>query len=128
MGTRSITVFNDSMFSKDGIEICVLYKQYDGYPRGWGAELKRILDGKKITNGISNEETDLGDMGKAVIHIIKEYKRDDLTMMPAGARDAGQNYTYFVSHVGEEIHLEIYESVEQIYEGKLSDFDPAKFE
>ena len=36
MGTRSLTVFNDSWNDE---EIAVFYRQFDGYPAGHGREL-----------------------------------------------------------------------------------------
>jgi len=48
MGTRSITIFKDT----DGEEIAVLYRHFDGCPSGHGAQLKELLAGRKIINGI----------------------------------------------------------------------------
>ncbi len=50
MGTRSIVVFKSEWNNRD---ICVVYRQYDGEPRGRGAELAEFLDGYKIGNGIA---------------------------------------------------------------------------
>src|SRR5687767_2029853 len=49
MGTRSLTIVEEV----GGAEICVLYRQYDGYPTGHGAELKSFLEGIQIVNGLS---------------------------------------------------------------------------
>ncbi len=52
MGTRALT------FVYDGDKPIVnLYRQYDGYPTGHGAELAQFLDGFKIVNGIGAEKT-----------------------------------------------------------------------
>jgi len=54
MGTRALT------FVYDGDKPIVnLYRQYDGYPTGHGAELAQFLDGFKIVNGIGAEKTRL---------------------------------------------------------------------
>lgn len=48
MGTRSITVVKDT----DNNKIIEMYKQYDGYPEGLGAELLGFINSGNMTNGI----------------------------------------------------------------------------
>ena len=52
MGTRSLTVINDAW---DNEEICVLYRQYDGYPEGHGKDLLDFLKGINVVNGINSD-------------------------------------------------------------------------
>ena len=54
MGTRSLTVVRETEGAKD---ICVLYRQMDGYPTGHGAELKEFLAPFTVVNGYSLEDT-----------------------------------------------------------------------
>jgi hypothetical protein len=49
MGTRSITVIKD-----ETTKLVTLYKQYDGYPTGWGQELLDFLKEFTIVNGYSS--------------------------------------------------------------------------
>ena len=53
MGTRSLVVFENS----DGDEVCVVYRQYDGYPEGRGKELVSFLDGRALVNGFGLDGT-----------------------------------------------------------------------
>jgi len=48
MGTRSITVVKDEL----GRKIIEMYKQYDGYPSGFGVELRDFIKSGKLVNGI----------------------------------------------------------------------------
>lgn len=50
MSTHSITVIHDG-----DQPIVQMYKQFDGYPSGHGAELAAFLDGMAIINGIPME-------------------------------------------------------------------------
>jgi hypothetical protein len=50
MGTRSLTIFQEN----DNKEICVMYRQFDGYPDGHGEELARFLSGFTMVNGFNN--------------------------------------------------------------------------
>lgn len=52
MGTRSITVVKD----QNGQKIIEMYKQYDGYPEGLGAELLDFVKSGKLVNGIGSDE------------------------------------------------------------------------
>jgi len=51
MGTRSLTIFTEDI-NDEKAEICVLYRQMDGYPSGHGKDLKKCLEKGKIGNGI----------------------------------------------------------------------------
>ncbi len=50
MGTRCNTIVVD----ESGEILVNLYRQYDGYPDGHGAELAEFLAGKEIINGIGD--------------------------------------------------------------------------
>ena len=56
MGTRSLT----KVFNEEGKEILCLYRQFDGYPTGHGADLKEFLKGMKLTNGYSTNQKEDG--------------------------------------------------------------------
>lgn len=55
MGTRSVTHFIDG--EKDEQVYVRLYRQYDGYPTGHGKELSEFLNGYRVVNGYSSEDT-----------------------------------------------------------------------
>ena len=52
MGTRSLTVFNDTWENE---EIAVFYRQFDGYPEGHGKELLDLLKDMRVVNGMNSE-------------------------------------------------------------------------
>ena len=78
MGTRSITVVFEDHERKN--VLCTIYRQFDGYLSGHGQELKDILSGKKIINGISGETTkdSYNGMGCLSAHLIKMLKGDSI--------------------------------------------------
>lgn len=53
MGTRSLTKFYES---KHGMPFAVMYRQYDGYPRGHGKQLVEFLQSRAWVNGIKSNE------------------------------------------------------------------------
>lgn len=96
MGTRSLTVVLDT----DGKEICVLYRQYDGYPTGHGAELKEFLQGFSVVNGLGtgNPVKIANGMGCLAAQIIANFKAEPggFYLYPSGTRDCGEEYIYTV--------------------------------
>ena len=91
MGTRSLTIFQDSA------EICVMYRQFDGYPEGHGRELATFLSGITITNGRVDGHTANG-LQCLSAQIVAHFKTEpgEFYLMPAGTRDAGEEYRYTV--------------------------------
>ena len=65
MGTRSLTVFNDTWENE---EIAVFYRQFDGYPEGHGTDLLDLLKDMSIVNGMNSKNM------KSKIHAMKTYK------------------------------------------------------
>lgn len=114
MGTRSLTVFKN----EDGQEIAVLYRQFDGYLKGMGKDLKDFLKGKRLTNGIgAGDEANFNGMSDLAVQTIAhlkvsngkhQQKSDRLQkrkhrpligagnyyLYPAGTRDCGEEYIY----------------------------------
>ena len=62
MGTRSLTIFTEKLDDASK-EICVLYRQMDGYPTGHGRDLKECLSKAQLGNGIPGG-LDLSDGSK----------------------------------------------------------------
>lgn len=95
MGTRSLTVIEN-----EGTEICVLYRQYDGYPTGHGAELKSFLEGIQVVNGLNLDEkrTVANGMDCLAAQIVSHFKKEPggFYLHPAGTRDCGEEYIYTV--------------------------------
>ena len=61
MGTRSLTrvieTYKDDRTQKQvKKQLINMYRQYDGYPSGMGADLVEFLDGSKVVNGLSVDD------------------------------------------------------------------------
>ena len=93
MGTRSLTVLYDTKYpEQDAEEIAVLYRQFDGYPDGHGAELDEFLKDMVIVNGISMSENRHIAYGGSCLaaQIIAHFKTEagGFYLHPAGTRAA----------------------------------------
>lgn len=102
MGTRCLTVIKDDT----GEEICVLYRQYDGYPSGHGKELKKFLAGKTIINGYGSEkdyEKHFNGMTCLAASLVAHFKTTigGFYLYPAGTRDTREEYIYEISQTPE---------------------------
>lgn len=108
MGTRSLTVFKDN----DGREICVLYRQFDGYPEGHGAELRNFLRGFKVVNGISVFKPKLANgMGCLAAQVIAHFKTEvgGFYLHPPGTRNIWEEWIYTISYKNGRILVECHE-------------------
>lgn len=125
MGTRSLTIINSNEWGKDE-EICVLYRQFDGYVSVHGQELAKFLDGYTVTNGISRvtERTANGSHCLAA-QIIAHFKTEvgNFYLYPAKTRDIGEEYIYEVTvNADYSVQIKVTESYEGIviFEGSAS--------
>jgi hypothetical protein len=141
VGTRSLTVFE----GEDGTEICVLYRQMDGYPTVHGAALKEFLDGFHIQNGYSfpKPQRAANGMGCLAAQAVAYFKEGigDFYLYPAGTRDCGEEYIYTVYHDG-ELRLRLQAgcvtlfglpgtkqgNMPTLYDGTIADFDPEEIQ
>ncbi len=98
MGTRSLTIVTDE-YQK---ELVVMYRQFDGYPEHHGKELAKFLLYKKVINGIrleDNKENAFNGFGCLAAALVAHFKKDigKIYLYPAGTRDCGQDYIYYIS-------------------------------
>ena len=142
MGTRSLTVVLDS----NECEICVLYRQYDGYPTGHGAELQEFLSGFQIVNGLGSqrEEKIANGMDCLAAQLIAHFKKEagGFYLYPAGTRDCGEEYIYTLYLQSNNLMLRLYggavtyfglpgtkqSSMPVLYDGRVELFDPPTIE
>lgn len=101
VSTRSLTVFEDER----GNEVAVLYKHFDGYPEGWGHELAEFVSTKEIlspTEPGTAVVVPIGsiDMSHLPVQVIAQFapkfEPDEFCLYPAGTRDCGAEYVYYV--------------------------------
>lgn len=99
MGTRCLTVMYETP-NFGGEEIAVLYRQMDGYPDGHGADLTDFLKEFVVVNGIRlSENRKVANGGSCLSAQIVAHFKDGaggFYLHPAGTRDAGEEYIYYV--------------------------------
>lgn len=95
MGTRSLTF----VYNEHNEPILNLYRQYDGYIAGHGAELAEFLAGKKLVNGFGKESRALANgMGCLAASLVANFKETvgGFYIHSVTSTDCGQDYEYHV--------------------------------
>lgn len=137
MGTRSITIMQDLSEKGEIDEIAVLYRQYDGYPSGHGAELAQFLAPFKVVNGFGEETDNVANGADCLAAQIVAHFKDGVGqfyLMKAGTRNVGDEYRYYVYPKDGKVYLRVFETnwngVEQpdsetlLWEGFAEDYKP----
>ncbi len=110
MGTSCLTIFNDSKHQ----EIAVLYTLYDGYMSGHGANLSRLMTGRKMVNGIGPSDSTLNSFnGPACLaaHIVSCLKKriGDHYLFRAYKRNILWEYIYIINvELGKEAQITVF--------------------
>jgi hypothetical protein len=101
MGTRSLTFVYDEQEP-----IINMYRQYDGYPTGHGAELAEFLTQFTMVNGLGINETRKVANGMPCLaaQLVAHFKSEagGFYLYPTSTVDCGQDYEYHVYHNGSE--------------------------
>jgi len=95
MGTRALTF----VYDERGNTILNLYRQYDGYIEGHGAELAEFLAGKTLVNGFGREEKGIANgMGCLAAQMVAHFKDSvgGFYIHSVFETDCGQDYEYHV--------------------------------
>lgn len=112
MGTRSLTIIKNEQDK----EICVMYRQYDGYPEGHGQELRDFVNQFTLVNGISFEDNRVlaNGMNCLAAQLIAHFKTSvgGFYLYPPGTRDCWEEYTYYVYPKGKRVLVSCDESDE----------------
>ena len=89
-----------------------MYRQFDGYPTGHGAELAEFLNGGELVNGLGVERDQLqfNGMGCLAASMIAHFKQTPggFYIHPTDVRDCGQDYEYHVSEKKDGLYVEVY--------------------
>lgn len=104
MGTRALTFVYDS----NDKPIVNLYRQYDGYPTGHGAELAEFLSQfAAITNGIAVGDTrrTANGMGCLAAQLVAHFKDSvgGFYIYSVDSTECGQDYEYHVYQKDQEL-------------------------
>ena len=105
MGTRSLTrvieSWKDEKTNKVKKEkIVCMYRQYDGYPSGMGADLVEFLSGSKVVNGLGiddmNSKRVFNGAGCLAAQLVAHFKEGagGFYLYNPNVKDCGQNYEY----------------------------------
>jgi hypothetical protein len=126
MGTRALT------FVYDGDKPIVnLYRQYDGYPTGHGAELAEFLDGFKIVNGIGAETTRIANgMGCLAAQVVAHFKDSvgGFYIHSVDATECGQDYEYHVYQKDRELRVRVTDRGYNMFGLTMSDTNEGIFD
>jgi hypothetical protein len=105
MSTRALA----KIYDDDGkTVITAIYKHWDGYPEGFGADLEKFASKFTLVNGIpggADKRVVANGMSCFAASLIKEFKDEagDVYIFPPDARDVGEEYTYHVKPDGGKI-------------------------
>ena len=134
MGTRSLTAIQEN-----GREIALIYRQFDGYPTGMGADIKRVLKNIRIVNGITDRNARVANgMECLAAQLVKGVKDGvgNVYLYSPGMRDCGEEYIYTLyvggakqknpHRDGQVLYLKVYYvwGKKTLYNGPLSGFNP----
>jgi hypothetical protein len=128
MGTRCLTIVYDH-----GKPIVNLYRQYDGYPTGHGAELYEFLQQfAAITNGIAVGETrkTANGMGCLAAQLISHFKQSvgGFYIHSVEATDCGQDYEYHVYEKDSELCVMVKDRGSNMFGLTMSDKNECIFD
>lgn len=116
MGTRSLTY----VYSED-TPLINMYRQFDGYPTGHGAELAEFLSGFEIVNGYGEVKPKLANgMGCLAAQLIANFKQSvgGFYIYAVTDNDCGQEYEYHVY----ENRVVVKDPTAVIFEGDYESF------
>jgi hypothetical protein len=115
MGTRSLTfVYSESKSGETAERIINMYRQYDGYPTGHGAELAEFLSMGRLVNGLAltktAEEVVFNGMGCLAASLVANFKQSPggFYCYPVTTEDCGQDYEYHILNIDGEFKIEVY--------------------
>jgi hypothetical protein len=126
MGTRALT------FVYDGDKPIVnLYRQYDGYPTGHGAELAAFLEDFRIVNGIGRETTRVANgMGCLAAQIVAHFKDSvgGFYIHSVDSTECGQDYEYHVYQKDGELRVRVTDRGCNLFGLTMSDTNDSIFD
>jgi len=116
MGTRSLTfIYEDSFPGESTPKLVNMYRQYDGYPTGHGAELAEFL--------LKTEHNGMSCLAASMIAHFKQ-SIGGFYIYPTNSTDCGQEYEYHISENQAEIYETSYDgsSKKEIFNGSWTEF------
>ena len=102
MGTRSLTYVYGDELKEDPKPLINLYRQYDGYVEGHGAELADFLNGMYVVNGLGVQDQDkkiangMGCFAAQLVAHFKDGAGQFYLNTPEVGIDCWQEYEYHI--------------------------------
>lgn len=105
MGTRSLTYVYETYKNDKGQPVSeplvCMYRQFDGYPSGHGADLAEFLNGMTVVNGLGLEENrkvanGMGCLAAQLVAFFKDGPGGFYLHKPVLGRDDWQEFEYHV--------------------------------
>ena len=122
MGTRSLTFVYDEY---ENSKIVNMYRQFDGYPSGHGAELATFLRGSVFVNGYAGKDApQFNGMSCMAAQMVAHFKDGvgGFYLYPTKQTDLGQDYEYHV-YKDKVVVKQCYGKKKQIFSGSYEDFE-----
>ena len=108
MGTRSLT----RVIDQDKRILVVMYRQFDGYPEGHGAELCDFLKPMKMVNGYTNPDAknEANGAGCLAAQLVAHFKTGvgGFYLEPTDTTDSNQDFEYDIRVVGQRDNARIW--------------------
>ena len=136
MGTRSLTFVYEQYGDKQK-PVVNMYRQYDGYPTGHGAELAEFLSSGTMVNGIGVDQKHVfNGMGCLAAQMVAHFKQTPggFYIHPTDITECGQDYEYHISQKKDGLYVEVFncgcnmfgltmsDTHELVFQGNLSEF------
>ena len=127
MGTRSLTFVNDGK-----TRLVCFYRQFDGYPSGYGMELAKFLMPITIVNGFNSDMaagTHANGAGCLAAQLIKHFKKglDGIYIYAPKGGDCDQEYEYHITVNEGKINIKVKAPKEVIFNGDVHTDEFEKF-
>lgn len=125
MGTRSLTFIKEKHDKEYSIN---MYKQYDGYPKGYGLDLAKYLNKFTIVNGFSmnDKRTIANGVSCLIAQLVSNFKQEagGIYIYPTKDTDCGQEYEYHISveDTTGKIEIEVKDYEKVIFKGSPTEF------
>lgn len=128
MGTRSLTyVYNDNNGIVPSEPLVCMYRQFDGYPTGHGAELAQFLNHGTLVNGLRlTDKNVFNGMGCLAAQMIANFKQNpgNFYLYPTVLdQDCWQEYEYHVFEDKVKIYEGYYTNNKVIFDGTWKEFE-----
>jgi hypothetical protein len=96
MSTRALA----KVYNEDGKILVTIYKHWDGYPDGFGADLEKFAAQFTLVNGLNSGQPEIvaNGMGCFAAFLVQYLKKEagDVYIYPPEASDCWEEYIYHI--------------------------------